>query len=498
MTCRRCTLSLLAAVALIAGLQVPSSAQFGGFGFGGVNSRQPIVERFDTDGDGVLNREERDAARRAIGSGAGGFGGGRGFRGQSGRPPAPGPRVTPADVRPPYPTTPLYDQATLRTIFLTFEHDDWEEEMEAFYNTDVQIPVTMVVDGRTYRDVGVRFRGASSFRFAPAGYKRPLRLKTDLVHDGQDLHGYRTLNLLNGANDATFLRSFLYAEISRHYVPTPKVNFVRVVINGESWGVYVNQQQFNNDFVEDWFDVRRGARWKAPGSPGGRAGLEYLGDSPAPYRNLFEIDTRDSEESWAALARMTKILNQTPLDQLEAALEPVLNVDGALRFLAVDMALVNADGYWTRASDFYLYMDVDGRFHILPHDMNEGFGAEGGGRGGGFGGGRGPDLDPLIGLNDPSKPLRSRLLAVPALRERYLGYVREIATEWLDWNRVAPMLRSTHEMIAADVLADTRKLYDNAGFNAGVAESGNALKTFLDRRRAYLLGYTDPRAVRLE
>ena len=32
---------------------------------------------------------------------------------------------------------PLYDQGTLRTVFIAFENDDWEDELAAFYHTDV-------------------------------------------------------------------------------------------------------------------------------------------------------------------------------------------------------------------------------------------------------------------------------------------------------------------------------------------------------------------------
>src|SRR5207249_12155300 len=39
----------------------------------------------------------------------------------------------------------------------------------------------------------------------------------------------------------------------------------------------------------------------------------------------------------------------------------------------------------------------------------------------------GVELDPLVGLDDARKPLRSKLLAVPALRAKYLEYVRTIA-----------------------------------------------------------------------
>jgi hypothetical protein len=460
---------------------------FGGFGGG---QEQELVARYDKDGNGRLNREERNAARSAVNGGGGGFGRFR-FSAEG----VPGRRLTAADVRP-YPTTPIYDIGTMRTIFLQFEEADWEEEMEAFKNTDVEIPATMTVDGRVLKDVGVHFRGASSFGMVPAGLKRSLNISTDFVVEDQNLGSYHTLNLLNANNDPTFLRAFLYTEISRRYIPTPKMNFMRVVINGESWGVYVNTQQFNGDMLRDEFKTTKGARWKTPGRPGGRAGLEYLGENAASYKPLYEIKTKDDPESWKALAQLCKVLNETPPDKLEAALAPLLDIDGALKFLALDVALVNSDGYWTRASDYNIYRGPDGQFHIIPHDVNEAFGGEGGGRGGfggGFGGGGGAQLDPLVALNDPSKPLRSKLLAVPALRQKYLGYVRDIATRWLDWNAMLPMLKSAHDLIGAEVRVDTRKLYDVEGFEAGVAASGNSLKAFLDSRRAFLLNATAPR-----
>ena len=261
------------------------------------------------------------------------------------------------------------------------------------------------------------------------------------------------MNLLNVNGDPTFVRSMLYSDIARSYIPAPKTNYLRVAINGESWGVYINAQQYNKDFVRDYFKTEQGARWKVPGNPGGRGGMEYRGDDPSAYKQTYDIRTKDDPKVWASLIQMFKVLNETPPDKLEAALSPLLDIDGVLRFLAVDNALVNTDGYWTRASDYSIYQDVKGRFHVIPHDMNEALINEGGrgrgpggpppdfGRGGpggpppGFGGpdgpppgmgprggrgfgpgGGGPTLDPLIGLNDASKPLRSKLLAVPALR----------------------------------------------------------------------------------
>jgi hypothetical protein len=500
-----------------------------------------IAAQFDRDGDGRLNRQERQAAREWLktqggGRRLGGPGGPRGRFGPDGEmaePPQPGRRLTPAEV-PAYPDAPVYDPFTLRTFFLEFESADWEQELADFNNTDVEVPATVIVDGKTYRDVGVHFRGATSFMFVPAGRKRPLNLSFDFVHPDQNLGGYRTFNLLNAHEDPSFLRAVLYLEIARDYLPAARANFVRVVINGECWGIYVNVQQFNKDSVRDWFGTSKGARWKVPGSPQTRAGLEYLGEDEAPYRRLYQLKTRDTPEVWADLIRLCRTLNRTEPDALPGALEPLLAVDEVLRFLAVEVVLINNDGYWIRSSDYNLYQDKSGRFHVLPHDINETFSGAGGpgfggpgGRGGWRGGPAGPgggprggglELDPLVGLNDETKPLRSRLLAVPEYRARYLGYVRDIAEKWLDWGRLGPLARRYHELIAEDVKADTRKLFSTEAFlrsleggGGGPEASGSEpapprfgpgrekipLREFAEKRRAYLLNHPEVKAAAL-
>ena len=85
-----------------------------------------------------------------------------------------------------------------------------EEELADFHGTDVEVPATLTVDGKRYLHVGVRFRGASSYFGVPAGYKRSLNLSLDLADRSQRLYGYKTLNLLNGHDDPSFLHAVLY------------------------------------------------------------------------------------------------------------------------------------------------------------------------------------------------------------------------------------------------------------------------------------------------
>jgi hypothetical protein len=503
-------------VALVALLSIGIAAQRGRFG-GPMQQQRKILGQFDKDGNKRLDAAERKAAREWLATQpAGGFGGRRGGGFGSAAPAEPGRTLTAADVKS-YPGTPVYDATTIRTVFLQFESSDWEQELAAFNNTDVDVPATATIDGKIFKNVGVHFRGMSSYFMVPEGRKRSLNVSFDFADGKQEFNGYKTLNLLNAASDPSFLRAVLYTEIASHYVPTPKMNYMRVVINRESWGLYLNAEQFNKDFTRDFFKSSKGARWKTPGSPGGQAGLTYLGDNPADYKPYYEMTSKEDPQAWAALIHVFKVLSQTPPDKLESALAPIFDVDGALKFLAVEVALVNTDGYWTRASDYSLYQDEKNIIHIVPHDVNEGIGTEeDGGRRGFMGrgpggpppgmgnpgvipppppgfsgrglgpGAAGPTLDPLVGITDDSKPLRSKLLAVPALRARYLSYVREIAEKWLDWKTLGPAAQKYHDLIAEDVKVDTRKLYGTAGFEKGV----ESIKEFADARREYLLKAT--------
>ena len=280
----------------------------------------------------------------------------------------PGRALKPADVKT-YGNEAALRPAVLRTIFLQFESEDWEQELAAFNNTDVDVPAVATVDGRTYRNVGVHFRGMSSYFMVPAGSKRSLNLSFDFVDEKQRLLGYRTLNLLNVNSDPTFVTGDALLDIARSTFRRRRPTSCSVVINGESWGVYINAQQYNKDSSARLQDragrtLEGAGQPRRPRRPGTRATTSPTTSGPTRSRR------RTTRKVWASLIHMFKVLNETPPDKLEA-LAPMLDIDGALRFLAVDNALVNTDGYWTRASDYSIYQDAKGRFHVIPHDMNE-------------------------------------------------------------------------------------------------------------------------------
>jgi spore coat protein CotH len=293
------------------------------------------------------------------------------------------------------------------------------------------------------------------------------------------------------------LHSVLYLDMAAKYIPAPKANFVRVVINGESWGVYVNQQPFNKDFLKEAYGSDKGTRIKSSNRSRG-GGLSYRGDSPDDYRGWYEMKGADRDESWEPLIEVTRVLNETPAESLAEALEPIFNVDGALRYLALDIVVMSGDGYWLHGSDFNLYVDEDGVLHILHHDTNEAFSAQGGGRQGGT---PNAEADPFANTDDPNKAMRHKLLAVPEYRKKYLEYIRDIARDSLDWDKIGPKIEDYRTLIGAQVEADTRKLYSLEQFTSSTYGDGednppaNTLKGFIQQRREFLLNHPDIRAL---
>ncbi|RKU17431.1 hypothetical protein C6501_04085 [Candidatus Poribacteria bacterium] len=460
----------------------------------GPRPAEKLVARFDTNKDGKLTGDERKAALEARGDAY-----------------SPGQRAgTPTgnienDVKASLAATPkdspvLYDAGTLRTLYLRFHDEDWYAQLNAFYRTDVEVPAELVVDGKVYPEVGVRFRGTSSY-FTVESPKKSFNVAIDYGDDSQRLYGYKTLNLLNGHVDPSFLREILYNRIARDYIPAMKTNFVKLVINGESWGVYINLQQYNKDFLDEWFGTRDGVRWKV--GPGGRA-LTYPGDDMEAYQRTYQLKTANVENPWENLIALCEMLApKTPDAKLETDLPSVFNVDRALWQLAVSNVFMDDDSYIHKGGDFSIYQDVNERFHLISHDNNETFRFVGERRRGGGGPGGGWSwgeltlgmISPTTHAANPMRPVISRLLGIPEWKARYIAHVRTVVDEWLDWEVLEPVIKEYHALIDSEVQKDDKKLYDYRSFEESVdGDRGGrtpSFKRFVTQRRELLLNHPE-------
>ncbi len=455
-----------------------------------------LVEQFDTNKDGKLTGEERKAAIEARGEAY-----------------IPGQRagIPVGDIQDdiknslaatPKDPTAFYDAGTLRTLYLRFHDEDWYAQLNAFYRTDIEVPADLVVDGKVYKEIGVRARGTSSY-FTVESPKKSFNIAIDYGDDSQRLYGYKTLNLLNGHVDASFLREVLYNQIARDYFPAMKTNLVKLVINGESWGVYINLQQYNKDFLDEWFGTREGIRYKV--GPGG-GGLTYAGNDVSAYQQTYQLKTANVEDPYDKLIELTEMLDaKTPDDKLKTDLPSILNIDRTLWQLAVSNVFMDDDSYIHKGGDFSIYQDVNQRFHLISHDNNETFrfGAE---RRGGGPGGRGPGgwswgelstgmVSPVTHAENTMRPVISRLLGIPEWKARYIAHMKTVVNEWLNWEMMEPIIKEYHTLIAPEVEKDDKKLYDYSSFMESVdGERGGrtpSFKRFVTQRRDNLLNHPE-------
>jgi len=473
-----------------------------GFGGGrrGPRPAEKLVTQFDTNKDGKLTGDERKAALEARGE----------AYSPEQRAGTPTGNVD-SDVKASLASTPkdspeFYDAGTLRTLYLRFHDEDWYAQLNAFYRTDIEVPAELVVDGKAYPEVGVRFRGTSSY-FTVESAKKSFNVAIDYGDDSQRLYGYKTLNLLNGHVDPSFLREVLYNRIARDYMPAMKTNFVKLVINGESWGLYINLQQYNKDFLDEWFGTRDGVRWKV--GPGGGA-LTYAGNDLEAYQRTYQLKTANVENPWEDLIALCEMLDaKTPDAKLETVLPAIFNVDRALWQLAVSNVFMDDDSYIHKGGDFSIYQDVDERFHLISHDNNETFrfaGERRRGGGGGGPGGRGPGgwswgeltlgtVSPTTHAENPMRPVISRLLDIPEWKARYIAHVRTVVDEWLDWEVLEPVIKEYHMLIDAEVQKDDKKLDSYQRFVESIDGDGGgripSFKRYVTQRREVLLNHPE-------
>ena len=466
-----------------------SSAARGQSNLGNLLKRHELITRFDKNGDGRLDVAERTAAQQWIHQEREGSAGGRRLLGHS--------RIGSRSSRTsgvPNPTEVLsykdkswFDPSIMRTVFLSMPGSDWHGELSEFYRTDVEVPGTLTIDGKDYPGVGVRYRGSSSYIMVSTLKKKSFNISVDHTNDKARIDGNRTVNFLNCNQDPSLIRDAIFAHIAGQFVPTPRVNFIKLVINGANWGVYGNAQQFNKDFLKDWFGSRKSIRWKIERNYSGVGALRYLGDDQASYQRAFQLKTKNAPGAWSRLIRFCKTLNEPSLKKREAELPALLDIDRTLWFLALEWVFQDSDGYVKQGYDYRLVENPDGRFLPILYDNNEilplpnlnrravnrqgqqGFGA-----------------DPLEQMGNSYRPLISCLLAVPKWRARYLAHVRTIATECLDWKQVGPVCQKFHDLISAEVRADRRRLTTMTAFESSIEQ----LEFLFTMRRQQVLGHS--------
>jgi spore coat protein CotH len=388
----------------------------------------------------------------------------------------------------------LYDDRIVKEIKLYFAESNYWTILTANYASKTDLKAKIFYEGKWYNNIGVRFKGQTSYRGgggSVSSQKKSFNISLDAFED-LNIEGYKTLNLNNSFQDPSFMREVVYYKLIRRHSQAAKANFVRLYINDQDWGVYQNIQQLNKDFLEEWWPTNDGSNWRADsptgtiGAPGGgngpswgdgKAAINYLGDAISTYQSNYTLKSSDSPTPWEELASAAKILNQTPLSELETTGAKYFDWDRILWHIASEVLFSDDDSYIYKGKmDYYLYRDdVTGRISTFDYDGNSTFTNSNAGWG------------PFYNSEKVNYPLMNRVFQVPSLRQRYIHHLKTLINEYTSATKLDPLLDSYKNLIDPLVNADLKKATTYAQFSPGVT----ALKTFLNNRKNNLLANSE-------
>jgi len=267
----------------------------------------------------------------------------------------------------------FYSIDSIREIRLYFKEPNWRHLLDSLFSVgdgSQKLKEDVSIDGHFYKNVGVRYKGYSSY--SPNYKKNPFHITLDECVSGQNYEGYTQIKLSNIINDPSCVREALSYEIAAKYMPESRANFARLFVNDTLIGLYTNVESVNDIFTEEHYHSKGNPFFKASPSPlvypyGQNGNLAYHGPDSSAYYHYYEME---SHHGWEELVNLTDILNNDT-----ANLGNVLNIDRTLWMHAIDYTLLNLDSYIGYSQNYYLYQDDNGRFNPIIWDLNMSFGS---------------------------------------------------------------------------------------------------------------------------
>ena len=372
----------------------------------------------------------------------------------------------------------FYDPMMLRELNVVFEDAEYHQTLvNAFFNNpSLRIPATVELDGVLLDSVGTRYKGNSTFCLPneEGNVKVPYNLDFNHWVSGQTIMGYKKVKLANAWLDPTYCKEYLASRIYRKYLPTPEVNLIKLQTQGQYTGLYVNTESIDKQFCQKHFGEEDGVLFKCDGAgvfcdengegtEGGIPDLRYLGPDIEAYQDSY---TLKSDEGWEALVDLIETLNLNPQN-----LGDILNIDRVLWAFAVNTVVSNLDtynGYYVH--NYYLYQDEEGRFQMIPWDLDNSF----------VGAIMGysywnPNevyhFDPFFSSFDPAwdtRPLADFVFNHPQYRKQYLAHVRTILSESMDMFALEQEVANIQSLIESAASQDANSLFGMSQFSNNV------------------------------
>lgn len=388
----------------------------------------------------------------------------------------------------------VYEENRVVSIEINVTKEAWEAMQptrEGRDNNFAYTKASITIDGKAFKESGLRFKGNSSYRFSSGGYKRPFKIDTNRFVKGQKLHGRTKLNLSNAFLDSAFMKEKLAYELYRAAgIPTPGVGWAKVtltiagVVEKEPLGVYVVVEQVDKKYlVRNFGKKTKGSLLMKPEiSPN----WEYPGAEPELYEP-FEI--KIGEDNTGQIRRfgdLLKLIHQGSDEDFAGGIGKRLDLKQFAGYLAATSLLASIDSYIGMPHNYYLLMDkADGKLRLLPWDVNEAFGT--------FSMGSSPEALTDWDIDRPwvaDLKLVERLFAMESFEKLYKDTLKALMKESFTEEKLSARIAAFEKALTphlddkgkAELLAGVAG--GDEGYNTAVERRVYAIKPFIKRRIA--------------
>lgn len=357
------------------------------------------------------------------------------------------------------------------------------------------VPAEVQIGDQTFSQVGVRYKGNANYMMSARAAKRPLKIDFNTFDEKGSFQGFKKISLHTSAFDATRTKEVLgYGVFRAAGVVAPRTALAEVTLtvpgkyDAEYLGLYDMVEQVDKAFLKKHFKSSKGLLLK----PEGMRGILYLGDDPEAYKQPYDGKTDGDEQQWQRLVDFARLINQADDEQFRQRIGEFLDVDGFLRYLAVNTLLANYDSFMGLGHNYYMYLVPEtNKFVVFPWDLDLAFGSH-------------PMFGPMeqqvdFSIHHPHAgeiKLIDRLLAMPEVKQAFhkelLRLNDTVFTDAALADDIAAIEKLTKDPLAKEKkAAEGRREGGGFGFGMGFGGPPMDVRTFVHKRHAAVTAQLD-------
>ncbi len=313
--------------------------------------------------------------------------------------------------------------------------------------TPVFSKASVFFNSMEWYNVGVRFKGNSSLKFAwQAGImKLAFRFDFDEHEDefpemsNQSYYGFQKISFSSNYNDQSFLNEKLAADIFREAgLKAPKTAYYRIYVDHGTgpvyFGLYTAVEIVEDTMLDDQFGSGAGNCYKPQGDG---ATFAYGTFNTTDFDLKTNEDIADYSDVEALYNILHSSTRNTDIEQWKTELEAVFDVNHFMKWLATNNTIINWDTYGVMSHNYYIYNNpYTNKIVWIPWDNNMAL-CEG-------------KRDPLsLSMNEVTNewPLISYLIEIDEYKQIYEGHLQSVIDGAFIPSKVQEKFQYYHNLI---------------------------------------------------